>query len=109
MYVHIYVCVLLLIKCILNSEIRQNLRIVSREIMLFNPLILQIKIKKNNMILLKSPRKCVAELRLETRSLDFWFNFFPLLFLTCVSHFAVKDCMVQCNINSQIIFLIWGV
>lgn len=97
-----------LITCILNSEIR-TLRIASREIIIFNPLILQIKIKKNNMVLLKSPRKCVAELRLETRSLDFWFNFFPLLLLTYVSHFAVKDCMVQCKINSQIIFLIWGV
>lgn len=92
-------------------EIRNSrlLIIVSGEIILYNSLILPIKIKESNVILLKSPRKRVAKLKLETGHFDFWFNFLPLLLLAYVSHFAVKDCMVQCNIKLQIIFLICGV
>lgn len=66
------------------------------------------QIQKNNVTVLKSPRKCMIELKLETRDLDFWFHLFPLLLLTYVSHFVVKNYMVQNNINSQIIFLIYG-
>lgn len=77
---------ILLLKCMLKSEeFHRLLIIVSGEIILYNFLILPIKIKGKQCYSSKSPRKCVAELKLETRHFDFWFNFLPLLLLAYVA------------------------